>query len=186
MERLTPGLAFTARELHESGIWTGRISELLDLEERDVRSAIDERDLEPLPSPAAMSPPSPEPVAEMSPEPVAELLKAPSVWPPLAGSDAEWSTRLVMVRGVERREIRARPVLLWGKRVEINEGGEVWCPSCLQFRTTAQLGHPWNSCPVGLPRRDLVLEVEDAPVGDGPRYRPVSGRREIDFLREPL
>lgn len=92
-------------------------------------------------------------------------------WPPAVDERTEWGeVRISRGYGQPAGVVRVRWVLLWGKRVQINAASEVWCPSCLSFRTTEQLGHPHNSCPVGLPARSgVIVRVEDTTVDDGPR-----------------
>jgi hypothetical protein len=107
-------------------------------------------------------------------------------WPPPAESEADWIERTVRVRGLSTETIRVRTVTLWGRRVEINADGDVWCPSCWDFKTPVQLTHPWNSCPVGLPARGGVVPVEDSTLDDEPKYLPVRPPSQFkDLMREP-
>lgn len=40
MDRMTPEMGFRARELSAGGIWSGRIAEMLGVDEREVRRAV--------------------------------------------------------------------------------------------------------------------------------------------------
>lgn len=173
---MTAEQAFQARELSASGIWSGRIAELLDVDERDVLRALKGREFddEPAENAAALLVGLPAPAD-------------PPSWPPPVDESTVWSTVRPMrprthVRG---GEVRVRRVQLWGKRVWINDRDEVFCDHChLGFRTIAQLGAPDNGCPVGLPARPGPYPIR-ADVDDEPRYLPVAGRY-VDLMNAPM
>jgi hypothetical protein len=173
---MTAELAFRAREMSAAGLWSGRIADLLGVEPGAVQAALNGRSFEVEPSAAPGSAPVPvEPAAVEVP--VESPLKASRDWPPPIDSATEWDeVRISRGYGVAPDVVRVRWVRLWGQRVRINAAGQVWCHCCLRFRTTEQLSHPFNGCPVGLPARSgTIVHLPDTTVDDGPRYLPVDG-----------
>jgi hypothetical protein len=178
MAGMTAELAFTARELHREGIWSGRIADLLDVDELLVRRALNGEDFEDEP---------PAPVEDD--DPTAPPPVDPNAWPPPIDGSTVWST----VRPVRPRTnvcgegVRVREVLLWGKPVLINDRDEVFCDWCHHaFRTADQLRSPNNRCPVGLRRPPGVIYIPDASGDDDPEWtlRP-QGVGFRDLMREP-
>jgi hypothetical protein len=180
---MTGELAFRARELSASGIWSGRIAELLEVDERVVLRVLRGEDVDDVPAPGTAE------VVVEEPEPEPEAAPAdPDAWPPLVDESTVWTTvRPVVPRtNVQGGEVQVRRVLLWGKSVWINAAGEVWCTDCVAFRTPAQLSHPFNSCPVGLPARGGPVWFDGEAPDPEPRYLPVSGGGGVvDFMRVP-
>lgn len=173
---MTAELAFKARELSASGVWSGRIAQLLGVEERLVLRALGGVDFD---EPASVGEPVDEPARVDASRPV-----DPNAWPPPVDESTHWSTVRVRTSWPHSVEVRVRQVRLWGKRVLINDENEVWCPSCQRFRTTAQLGHPFNGCPVGLPTRAGPVEVSFDP--ESPNYVAEPPRRDRwDLFRSP-
>lgn len=172
---MTPEQAFRARELSASGVWSGRIAEILGVDEMLVRRAIaghDFREESPAPKPRPPAPPVPDP----KPESV-----DPNAWPPQVGASTEWETVRVGSGPDRGQTVRVRWVMLWGQRVRINAQDEVWCHFCLRFKTTQQLSHPFNGCPVGLPHRGGLVTVDDTTEDDESRYLPGDGRDSWDL-----
>jgi hypothetical protein len=171
MAGLTDTEAFTARELHERGVWSGRIAELLDIEEADVRRALAGHRPEP----------------QQAPEPVQPKLKAPKraaqSWPPLPDASTVWEEMRVYTTYPDSEVIRVRPVRLWGREVRINMADEVWCPNCRKFKDVAYLGGPYNSCPVGIMRTGIHESDASVPLDGEPGW---DGAAQVDLLRTPL
>ena len=181
MAGLTDSQVFQVRELRKRGVWSGRIAELLDVDERYVLVALhgepdadrlvddlehDEPDTDDEPTTdETQAPPRPE-----------RAPADPNAWPPPVDERTEWDEVLISrgyAKGVDR--VRVRWVRLWGQRVRINDAGRVWCHYCLRSQTVAALGHPYNGCPVGLPVRGGIASVsEDEMVREAERWRPES------------
>jgi hypothetical protein len=180
MGGMTAELAFRARELSASGVWSGRIAELLEVDELLVLRVLRGDDVDDVPAPVMAE------VVVEEPEPEAAPAD-PDAWPPPVDESTVWTTvRPVLPRtNVQGGEAQVRRVLLWGKSVLINAAAEVWCPDCVAFRTPAQLSHPFNRCPVGLPARGGPVWFDGEAPDPEPRYLPVSGGGVVDFTRVP-
>ncbi|PZS15529.1 MAG: hypothetical protein DLM57_12490 [Pseudonocardiales bacterium] len=176
MDGMSSEQAFRARELSASGIWSGRIAELLDVDETLVLRALAGDTFTDVAAPLVVEAAPSEPEA---PEPV-----DPNAWPPPVDDSTEWATvRISRGYGLGVDEVSVRWVMLWGQRVRINAAAEVWCHFCLTFKTTKALSHPHNGCPVGLPFRGGIVAYDpDDVMPEEPRYPPVGGGY-VDLLR---
>lgn len=98
-------------------------------------------------------------------------------WPPPATDSARWQTVDVRIASGQWDKVRVRPVLLWGKRVLIDDEHRVWCTYCGGvFHTVAELGHPFNGCPTGIVRRGVgPIVISFDP--ESPNYAPEPPRR---------
>ncbi|WP_375491997.1 hypothetical protein [uncultured Jatrophihabitans sp.] len=158
---MTAELAFRVRALNAGGLQSDRIAELLSVGLSEVRSVLngwepdDVDELEPaLVEGQEMSGPA-------VPVPAEPVDEAPS-WPPAPDASTRWHEVVTHHEyGYAPTRERVRWVRLWGKDVEVNAAAEVWCPHCQRFRSTAQLGHPRNGCPVGLPPRGGLITVDE-------------------------
>ncbi len=144
---MTPELAFQAREMSADGLWSGRIAELLKVDETFVLQALSGKTFDDVPTFDAVPAPA-----------VPSSSVDPNAWPPPVDTATEWDTvRISRGYGLGVDEISVRWVRLWGQPVRINDDHEVWCHFCLTFKTTKDLSHPYNGCPVGLPFRGGIV-----------------------------
>lgn len=183
MDDMTSEMAFRTRELSESGLWSGRIAELLDVDERLVRRAIAGEIFE--------DEPPPRPGADMPARPARPKPVDRDAWPPPVDESTEWAS-VSLSRGYAQKptSVHVRSVQLWGKRVQIRANGDVWCTWCGgTFHTVAKLGAPGNGCPTGLIRkgvRPICFDPDDPSYEPEPRYRPAGGAGgSVDLMRVP-
>lgn len=182
MDGLTPEQAFQARELSASGVWSGRIAELLGVDDRLLRLALDGRTGDELAQDEVQVPePASEP-ARVVPEQRAD----PNGWPPPADERTVWSTLRMPKNSPLGDDVQVRTVRLWGRDVQVDERGLVWCPACHRFRSVEALGTRGNSCPVGViwPSGGVHWFDGDAPDPE-PRYvtDDRAGRGDLNFFR---
>jgi hypothetical protein len=175
MDGLTVSQVFEIRELHRAGIWSGRISELLDVDEMLVRRALDAEA-----GPGDGDEMATEPVVEAPREEPVPRPNPPAAWAPPANSSTRWQER----RLITGETVRLREVPLWGRLVLIDADWLVFCPCCWSMRTTDELGHPDNHCPVGIiwTGGPLPFDVDK----DHSPVQPMYGRRVVDLMREPF
>lgn len=101
-------------------------------------------------------------------------------WPAPPSSEAPWrlerfpldDTGTVAPGGRRTGEVRVREVMLWGRRVLINEANEVFCDDCWRFLQVEVLGRAGNTHRAGLTDWSgrLLPMRDDEPAERAPRW----------------
>jgi hypothetical protein len=65
-------------------------------------------------------------------------------WPPPAADSDEYVWRTIGLPAQHQERVKLRRTKLWGRPVDVDAAGRVWCPCCWSLVDVETLGTPGN------------------------------------------